>query len=134
MIPQTEGLIITEIEEEEQITRTYKLNPESLTIVGMTDGIDAMRQYVLKVLNTERYKNIIYSWDYGAELTDLIGEPDTYAIPEIERRICDALLRDDRILSVEDFDFKNGKGGVVTASFTVHTVYGDIEEERTVTY
>ena len=133
MIPQTDIINITEIEEEEYATETYKLNPDNYTIVGRTDGTDAMKQYVLKVLNTERYKNIIYSWDYGAELTDLIGEQDTYAIPEIERRIRDALIQDSRVLSVDEFEFKEEKGGAINVTFLVRTVYGEIEEERTVT-
>ena len=133
MIPQADNILITEVEDEEQVTETYKLDTEKMTIGGRVDGIEAMQQYIYKTLNTERYSYIIYSWDYGTEIKDLIGEPDTYVIPEIERRITEALMEDDRVLSVEDFEFEE-KLGAVSVTFTVHTIYGDIEEERTVEY
>ena len=75
------------------------------------------------MLNTERYQYLIYSWDYGVELLDLFGEPISYVCPELERRITEALLQDDRIEEVDGFEFEVS-GGTVKASFTVHTVFG----------
>jgi hypothetical protein len=87
-----------------------------------------MKQVIFKILNTERYEYPIYSWDYGIELKDLIGEPMPYVIPELERRIKDALEVDDRIDSVDEFDFDIDRHNV-TCRFTVHTIFGDLEEE-----
>ena len=36
------------------------------------DETEAVRQAAIKILNTERYENEIYSWNYGIELKDLI--------------------------------------------------------------
>ena len=52
-------------------------------------------------------------------------------IPELQRRITEALLTDDRIEAVTDFSFETEKGSV-TAAFRVQTIWGDLEAERTV--
>ena len=93
-----------------------------------------MKQVVYKILNTERYEHIIYSWNYGVELRDLFGEPVNYVISEIERRIKEALLQDDRITKVNEFEFEVVRRGVVHTKFTVHTIFGDIQEEKVVNY
>ena len=64
-------------------------------------------------LYISRYKHIIYSSDYGVELADLFGKPMPYVIPEIPRRIEEALLVDDRINKVDGFDLKYDKQGNV---------------------
>lgn len=35
---------------------------DSSIFLGKADGEEANRQAILKILNTERYKNVIYSW------------------------------------------------------------------------
>lgn len=93
--------------------------------------MEAVKQAVFKMLNTERYQYLIYSWDYGVELLDLFGEPISYVCPELERRITETLLQDDRIEEVDGFEFEVSKG-TVKANFTVHTVFGDIQAEKEV--
>ena len=44
--------------------------------------------------------------DYGVEIKNLIGEHLTYVIPELERVIEEALLQDDRIEEVNNFNFE----------------------------
>ena len=74
--------------------------------VGKVDELDAIKQSVMKILNTERYEHEIYSWDYGIELRDLRGKSITYVMSEVKERIKDALLQDDRIKSVDNFEIK----------------------------
>ena len=104
------------------------------TTRGFTDDLEAMKQVVFKILNTERYVYPIYSWNYGIETMDLYGEPVSWVCPELERRITEALTWDDRINSVSDFDFDLSKKGTVHVSFVVNTIFGDIETERTVNF
>lgn len=113
---------------------TYKLAAKHDTIVGHTDGLDAYKQAIYKILNTERYKYVIYSWNYGVELSDLIGKPVYYVVPEIERRITEAVSQDDRTLSVSGFEFDTSKRGVVHVKFTVTSIYGREEIEKDVEY
>jgi phage baseplate assembly protein W len=101
-------------------------------ISGHCDGIEAVIQSIYKILNTERYQHIIYSWNYGFEFQDLLGKPVDYACVELQRRIQEALLQDDRITSVTDFKFDNSTKRTVKVTFVVHTIYGDVESERKV--
>jgi hypothetical protein len=134
MIPSTNDILTTTLEVETQPSKNYKMFFTEKRINGYRDELDAMEQVIYKILNTERYQYIIYSWNYGIETLDLFGEPITYVCPEIERRITEALVQDDRINSVDSFEFDYSVKGKVHVTFCVHTIYGDIEEEKVVNY
>lgn len=93
--------------------------------LGKTDGTEAVKQAVLKILNTERYGYEIYTWDYGVELQDLYGQPMSYVLSELEDRVTEALVADDRIESVEGFNAERTSKRTVYCSFTVITTEGD---------
>lgn len=132
MIPSTTGFLTQDFELEEIPSKTYKINLNDSTVRGYTDGLEAMHQVIYAIVNTERYQYPIYSWDYGIELMDLYGEPLSFVCPELERRITEALLCDDRIQGVDNFEFDISQKGQILASFTVHTVFGDIQAEKVV--
>ena len=88
-------------------SRTLKLDFDWLTINGTIDQIQAV------------------------ELKDLIGKDPEYCIPEIERRIREALLQDDRITAVENFQFEVNKKQVLT-TFTVISIFGELKAEKAV--
>lgn len=100
-------------------------------LVGYVDDIGAVAQAVYLILSTERYKYIIYSWDYGVELVDLIGQPMPYVMSELPRRITEALTMDDRISDVVDFEFEVNRKQLHT-TFTVVTNVGNISTEMEV--
>ena len=134
MTPNTDNIVINNVQDTiEQTSKTYYLNIEKNTISKFCDGIDAMKQAVYCILNTERFEHLIYSWNYGIELKHLIGENTTFAIPELERVIQEALLQDDRISEVNNFDFKVEKNSII-AKFTVITTVGEIETEKVVSF
>ena len=112
-------------------SRTFKMDHDYKTINGTIDQIQAVEQAVFLILTTERYQWLIFSWDYGVELHNLIGKDPEYCIPEIERRIREALLQDDRITAVENFQFEVNKKKVLT-TFTVFSIYGNINVEKVV--
>ncbi|MCZ9313150.1 MAG: DUF2634 domain-containing protein [Methanocorpusculum sp.] len=134
MIPSTNTILSQELEVETLPSKNYKMQIEHDVINGYCDELEAMKQVVFKILNTERYQYIIYSWDYGIELIDLYGEPVTYVCPELERRITEALVQDDRITSVDNFAFDVSEKRTVKATFTVHTIFGGIEAEKVVNF
>lgn len=94
-------------------------------ISGYIDGLESVIQAIYLILNTERYKFIIYSWDYGVELVDLYGKPIPYVIAELPRRITEALFVDDRIVDVTDFEFEK-IGNSLSVTFKVHSNQGDV--------
>lgn len=132
MIPEVnDGLLADFTEAIAQPSKTYRLNTVKNRIVGFIDEIEALKQAIFLILNIERYDYIIYSWNYGVVLNDLFGKPIPFVLPEIKRRVSEALIQDDRIDSVDNFHFEVNKGKVL-ATFTVHSIYGEIETEKEV--
>ena len=127
--------VLDKVEETTYPSRTYRIAitfDGSDRISGYTDGRDAVQQAIYLILNTERYKFIIYSWNYGVELVDLMGKPMPYVIAELPRRIKEALFQDDRIIDVNNFTFEVKRSRLYT-TFTVTTIYGDLPTQLEVT-
>ncbi|MBQ2880019.1 MAG: DUF2634 domain-containing protein [Anaerotignum sp.] len=132
MIPTQETEFdMTKIEKITIPSLTWKINEERAEARSLVDEKEAMEQAVRKILQTERYRYAIYDWNYGIELEDLYGKRVSFVIPELKKRIEDALLADDRVTAVTDFSFTQEKGSV-TAEFMVHTMFGEMRAERTV--
>ena len=74
MIPSTNTILTADLSLDIQPSKQHRMNIERTRIAGTCDGLEAVRQTVYKILNTERYAYIIYSWDYGVELQDLYGK------------------------------------------------------------
>lgn len=127
MIPTTDTDLL-KLETSEQPGYTYALDIENNRIRGMVDNLEAVKQAVYLILSTERYRYLIYSWNYGVELEKLIGQDPAYAYSEIKRCIQEALLEDDRINSVDSFSFEV-VGRKVHVTFTVTSIYGTTETE-----
>lgn len=130
MLPKGTGITVPVIlKEVEKPSRTFGLDLENGRIRGTVDGLEAVRQAVYCILNTERYDFLIYSWNYGTELKELVGRPIPYVKTELKRRIREALLQDERIKSVDGFQFVL-TGRSLAAQFTVHTTFGDLQSEK----
>lgn len=124
MIPQREQF--PEFTIASQPSRTYALVLEQNIAQGMVDDAEALMQAIYLILNTERYQYVIYSWNYGIELIDLVGREKSYVLPELERRIREALLQDDRIMAVSRFEFTIRKSRY-TVTFVVESIYGNFD-------
>lgn len=129
MIPDI-AILRESLSEYEYGSESYKIaiSEDSSYIKGKVDDLYAIKQAIYLILNTERYKYNIYSWNYGVELADLIGQPLPYITTVLPRKIEEALTQDDRIRDVRDFKFKVNKNKLHT-TFTVITTIGDIPSE-----
>ena len=132
MIPSGNSILTTELTVATMPSKQHKMDLNKDRIFGTCDTLEAVKQSIFKILNTERYQYLIYSWNYGIELADLYGQPPMYVCAEVERRVKEALFQDDRITDVTDFEFDISTKGVVSVSFTVHTFFGDLNEEMVV--
>lgn len=112
-------------------TKTYHMELEDGRIRGFSDDLESMKQVIFLALNTERSTYLAFSNNYGVELVDLYGEPMSYVMAELERRITEALTWDSRIQSVDNFEFEVNKSKV-HVTFTVHTDFGEIDSESEV--
>jgi len=131
MIPIVADDLQADFEYVEEPSHTFRLNTDQSTITGFADEREAMKQAIYLILNIERYEHLIYNWDYGVELQDLFGQPRTFVLPELKRRLTEALLQDARIISVDNFMFISKKETILI-TFTANTIYGEIEAERIV--
>ncbi len=129
MIPK--GLSTVSFTKKTMPSLQHRMN-YSYRVIGKCDNLEALKQTVYKILNTERYENVIYSRNYGVELKSLLGQPVKEVLPTIESRIKEALLQDDRILSVEDFVFDTSKKHIVSVQFTVKSNIGNLKIEKEV--
>ncbi|ASS76810.1 hypothetical protein CIG75_18930 [Tumebacillus algifaecis] len=114
------------LEETEQPSRTYRIDWSEKRAIGTVDGIEAVTQSVYKILQTDRFENLIYSSDYGAEYAGLHGNQRQYIQSELRRRIREALLQDDRITGVEAMEFRFGADSVLV-EFTVVSTFGNAQ-------
>jgi hypothetical protein len=131
MIPVTDNdFLEEEFEEVEEPSKTFNIMSGNKSI-GFIDELESLKQTIFLILNTERYDYEIHEWEYGIETNDLFGQPTNYVISELKRRIPEALTQDTRILGVSAFSFEIKKG-IVHATFTVSTIFGDATTERAV--
>lgn len=130
MIPQ--GELTPEMSSQEQLmtSRTYRWDRKTNRIQGFTDGLEAIEQAIYKILNTERYEHLIYSFNYGVEIEDLIGQDITYIKADLKRRVEEALTQDDRIERIENFSITLGEEkDQLIISFDAITVSGVLNIE-----
>lgn len=116
----------TNLEEVEKSNLTYKLDFKRKRIIGIIDELEAVKQSVYKILNTERQSKLIYNQDYGVELQRFIGQDEDLVKSDLQRTITEALLTDDRILEVKDFTLSPLESNLITINFSVISVFGDI--------
>jgi hypothetical protein len=128
-LPKSANTTINENENREYPTETYLVDKSTGTIKKVGGGLEAMKQAIEIILDTERYQNQIYTSNFGRELKKLIGKPPEYVTSMLKRRIQEAFSSDKRILSVNDFLFDATDLGTLRCTFKVKTVYGTIPGE-----
>ena len=106
-------------------SKTYYINRNTNRISCYIDDKDAIIQAIYLILSTERYESVIYNWYYGTEFDSLVGKDRDFVKSELKRRIAEAILEDDRILDVTDFDISFNKD-VANVVFLVETNIGGI--------
>jgi phage baseplate assembly protein W len=125
VIPE-QNVNLTILEEQIQPSRTYYLDLDRKRVTSMIDGRDAIIQAVKKILNTERYAYVIYSSQYGVELDRLIGKDYDFIVSDIKRTLTEALLVDNRIISLENFEMKKTGLDTMEVNFLVNSIEGEI--------
>lgn len=136
MIPSlvTTSEVALEQLETQEPSLTYALLWDRNRVTGKVDEKEAVKQFIYKSLNTERFDHPqIYSQAIGFERKSLIGKPIDWVMAEVDRRIKEALLWDDRITSVDKFKFTIGKKSL-HVEFTVITIFGAITIDMEVQY
>lgn len=109
--------------------RSFRMNLNAQTIeTAFVTDLDALKQRIFCILSTERNAHIILR-DFGVELNDIIGSSKDYAYAVLTERIKSALMEDDCVTDVSDFEYINSKSNFdnMYIRFKVHSIFGEIE-------
>lgn len=129
MLPDSSQILLLDFENtKEKASLTYKISDDQ--ILGMIDGKEAIKQAISLLLRTERFEHSIFSPNYGVEFAKQFSVNPELFEAKLKLRTEEALLCDDRIISMSNFS-ASITNGVATIGFTVETIYGEtsIEEE-----
>lgn len=93
----------------------------------IVEGNEAIKVWIYKAIKTVRYQYPIYSWDYGCEISSLVGQKYTKGLTksEAERYIKEAILINPYITDVKiiDIDFSED---ILSVSIQVDTIYWEV--------
>lgn len=108
-------------------TNDFIIDPSTNDIKVVT-GLKALEVWIYKAILTDRFEYPIYSWDYGTELTDLIGQKFSKGLTESEafRFIKEALMINPYINDVNNLGIVFD-GDTVTIKILVTSVYGEVK-------
>lgn len=109
-------------------SRTYFLDFDKGRVVGKIDGLDAIRQFIYKSLQTNRWEHVIYTAAFGSEHGSVGRSNTMLQQSEIIRTITEALIYDERISRVHSFQFLQ-TGDMLLVSFWVDTAEGNVQIE-----
>lgn len=124
VLPEGANGLLSGVAFEREPSLTWCIDRTSGRIRGTADGLEAVRQAAEIILNTERFRWQIYQPYSGVELTALIGQDPGYVAAELQRRVREALMMDDRITGVSNFTYTID-GDALCAAMMVNSVYGD---------
>lgn len=132
MLPQsnldfTQGIVF-----EDQPSLTWIVDPITNRLRGRGDNYEAVCQAVEVIVSVERFHWQIYTPNFGTDLDGLLGNDPGFVASELQRRLSDAFLPDNRILGISEFSY-TFQEPVLTASVTVNTVFGPVRTSVEVT-
>lgn len=111
-----------------RVPKEYGINFHTGQLTGeIVEGAEAIKVWIWLALQTPRYRYYAYSWDYGSEFENLIGQgySEEYIETEMRRMTEDCLLINENIQSISNFSVSI-KDSALCVSLTANTLYGDI--------
>jgi len=124
-LPQSDFDLSRGVVFQDQPSLTWIADPVTHRLRGRGDNYEAVRQAVEVIVNVERFRWQIYTPNFGTDFDNLLGRDAGYVASELQRRLVDAFLPDNRILGIANFTY-TAHDDVLTASVTVNTVFGDV--------
>ena len=122
---------IIEEDETDKEPSDYEIDFATGELTGrIITGLDAIKQWIRLALGTDRYFYNQFSWDYGSELNELIGQSysEEYIESEVTRMVTDALSTNKDIDGISSLHVVM-ENDSLQISFIVNTPYGNGEVE-----
>lgn len=116
------------------VPREYGIDFETGQLTGeIVEGIEAVKVWIWCCLKTPRFRFPIYSWQYGTEFEQYIGQvlTDEYLNADVLTELEDALFVNPYISAVENFEVARN-GDLLHITCTVITSFGSLEVEEDV--
>ena len=119
------------VQEEETYTMPVEYGIDFATgqLTGKkVSGKEAIKVWIWLAFRAERFRYPIYTWDYGIELEEYVGQPnlEEFADTDIKESIKEALLINPYITAITDWSSRVD-GERLYLDFTVETDYGELE-------
>ncbi|GEM_PF-63855 len=96
------------------------------------EGLEAVKTWCWKALHTERYKHLIYTWDYAIDIEQFVKKSyNSLTKVEIIREITEGLMQNKYVVGVDNFNITTEKRKVFV-EFNINTVYGAVEDRKEV--
>ena len=117
-----------------KVPKEYGIDFQTGQLTGkIVEGLEAIKVWIWLCMHTERFRHAIYSADYGTSLEQYIGHmlSEEYINTDCESEVSDALLINEYIESIEDFEAVRNSDGL-NISFRVVTKFGSIEVDENV--
>lgn len=114
--------------------REYEIDFKKGRLTGrIVSGVDAICVWAYLALKAKRYRWVIYSWGYGNEVYNLIGNSysEEYLHSECKRYMEECLFENEHITAIEDLDVSQIKD-VLHIKFRLVTDIGSKEVEMDV--
>ena len=106
--------------------REYEIDFESGRLTGkIVEGVDAICVWAYLALKARRYRWIIYSWGYGDEVYDLIGNSysEEYLKCECKRYMEECLFENEHIKAIDNLAVEQVTDKLIIR-FTLVTDFG----------
>ena len=117
-----------------KVPKEYGIDFQTGQLTGkIVEGLEAIKVWIWLCMHTERFRHAIYSADYGTSLEQYIGHmlSEEYINTDCESEISDALLINEYIESIEDFEAVRNSDSL-NISFRVVTKFGSLEVDESV--
>lgn len=114
--------------------REYGIDFSTGQLTGrIVEGIEAIKVWVWNCLHSERYRHAIYSWQYGVEYEQYIGQTvtDEYLQNDCQTETEEALLVNPYITGIDNFEAEL-MNDTLKISFTLETTFGETEVSENV--
>lgn len=109
---------------------TWFIDWEHKRINRLATEYEELAQTIHRALMTDRYYYPIYTWQYGSDLTDLVGTKNlSFMKGSIKKSVKDALKFEDRVINVDDVKIENSQTNGYHITVSISTTLGVIREE-----
>ena len=117
-----------------EVPREYGIDFTTGQLTGkIVEGLEAIKVWVWLCMHTERFRHAIYSADYGTSVEQYFGHvlSDEYINTDCESEVTDAVLMNEYIEGIEDFEVVRNSDSL-DIKFRVVTKFGSLEVDESV--